>query len=127
MHILSNKFCDSCDSDSKEDISDAEQLPVPSRKGNDDHQSSIKQFSGVDVYKSGLIAYLTHFHQVLTHTNLMWLKSLLQGRVVLSASMHFSWCMHSLLQVDCNITLWTLSPSLQELGLCTLLTTRRLS
>ena len=40
-------------------ISDSEQLPVPSWKRNDDQQSSIKQFTGVDVYKSGLIAYLT--------------------------------------------------------------------
>ena len=47
-------------------ISDAEQLPVPSWKSNDDQQSSIKQFTCVDVYKSGLIAYLTHFYTDLT-------------------------------------------------------------
>ena len=47
-------------------------------------QSFIKQFTGADVYKSDLIAYLTHFctdlthfHYVLTHTNLMWLRSML--------------------------------------------------
>ena len=34
----------------EEDISDAEQLPVPSWKRNDDQWSSIKQFTGVDVH-----------------------------------------------------------------------------
>ena len=46
-------------------ISDAEQLLVPSRKRvklNLASMSSIKKFSGADLYKSGLIAYLTHFN-----------------------------------------------------------------
>jgi len=78
VHVLSNKFCDSYDCDRKEDISDAEQLPVPSWKRNDDQRSSI---NGVVVYKSGFIAYRTHFYidlthsHFLTHTNLMWLRS----------------------------------------------------
>ena len=55
VHVLSNNFFDSYGWDSKEDISDAEQLPVPSRKRNDDQQNSW-QFTGADVYKSGLIA-----------------------------------------------------------------------
>ena len=50
-------------------------------------QSFIKQFTGADVYKSDLIAYLTHFYTDLTHfhlrshsthTNLMWLRSMEQ-------------------------------------------------
>ena len=36
-------------------------------KKNDDQQSSIKQFTGVDVYTSGLIAYHTQFYTDLTH------------------------------------------------------------
>jgi len=46
-------------------ISDAEQLLVPSRKGvklNLASMSSIKKFTGADLYNSGLIAYLTHFN-----------------------------------------------------------------
>jgi len=35
---------------------------VPSWKKNHDQQSSIKQITATDVYKSGLIAYLTHFY-----------------------------------------------------------------
>jgi len=42
-----------------EDISDAEQPPVPSLKRNDDQQSSIKQFTCIDVYKSGLITLIS--------------------------------------------------------------------
>ena len=59
-------------------ISDAEQLPVHPWKRNDDQQSSIKQFIGTDIYKSGLIfALISHiFTYDFTHTNLMWLKSL---------------------------------------------------
>ena len=37
---------------------------------NDDQQSSIKQFTGIDVYKTGLIGYLTHFYTDLTHFHL---------------------------------------------------------
>ena len=33
-------------------------------------QSFIKQFTGADVYKSDLIAYLTHFYTDLTHFHL---------------------------------------------------------
>ena len=55
-----------CGWDSKEDISDVEQLPVPLWKRNDHQQSSIKQFTGADVYKSGLIAYLIHVYIYLT-------------------------------------------------------------
>ena len=64
-------------------ISDAEQLSVHPWKRKDDQQSTIKQFIGTDVYKSGLIAHLTHFTlislifiYILTHTNLVWLRSL---------------------------------------------------
>ena len=43
------------------DISDAEQLPVPSWRRNDDQQSSIKQFTGIDVYKSGISHSFLHW------------------------------------------------------------------
>ena len=48
-------------------ISDAEQLPVSSLTHQ---QSFIKQFTSADVYKSDLIAYLTHFYTDLTHFHL---------------------------------------------------------
>ena len=74
MHWLracTNKFCDSYDWDCKEDISDAEQLPVSFIEIEMTHQQSfIKHFTGADVYKSDLIAYLTHFCTDLTHFHL---------------------------------------------------------
>ena len=78
-------FCDSHGWDSKQDISDAEQLPVPSWKRTDDQQSSIKQFTGADVvwWHISLIFTLISliFTYVLTHTNLMWLRPMRVGSV----------------------------------------------
>ena len=52
-------------------ISDSEQLPVPSWKRNDDQQSSIKQFTGTDMHKSGSIDMRISliFTYILTHTD----------------------------------------------------------
>ena len=65
--VLSKKFCDSYGWDSEEDISYAEQLPPPSPNRNDGQQSSIEKFTGADVYKSGLLAYLIHIYTDLIH------------------------------------------------------------
>ena len=113
MHSLracTNTFWDSYGWDSKEDISDAEQLPVSSLKRNDSpaelhqavywHRCIQVWFDSISLIFA-LISLI--FTYILTHTNLMWLRSMQLICVMLSLWSQWS-C--SCITLGCNSAWW---------------------